>query len=177
MSFAIERLDRAARAPLLAHLLALPAHDRMLRFGTAVAPQIVAGYVEHIDFDRDALFGVHDARHVLVGTAHVALEDGEAEVALSVLPQHRRQGIGSALVARAIGHALSLRVPKLIMQFLSGNGPIMRIAKRFGMSVVASRGSARAQLNLPVAAVPAAPVETHWTRILHHDLLDAHGNA
>ena len=144
MSFAIERLNNSARAPLLAHLLALPANDRSLRFGMAVAPAIVAGYVEHIDFDRDALFGVHGAGHVLVGTAHMAFEGGQAELALSVLPQHRRKGIGSALVARAIGHARSLRVPKLIMQFLSSNGPVLRLAQRFGMSIVAGRDSASA---------------------------------
>jgi GNAT superfamily N-acetyltransferase len=107
----------------------------------------------------------------------MALEGGQAELAMSVLPQHRRQGIGRALFARALGHARSLRVRKLIMQFLSSNIPILRLARRFGMSIVASRGNAGAQLNLQTGPAEAAALETHWSRILHYDLFNARGNA
>ena len=64
MSVAIHRLGDGARATVTAHFLALPMKDRRLRFGTSLAPRVIAAYVDRIDFDRDAVFGVHDDRLV-----------------------------------------------------------------------------------------------------------------
>jgi len=80
MTFAIHRLGDGARPTVTAHFLALPMKDRRLRFGTSLAPRVIAAYVDGIDFDRDAVFGVHDDQLVLVGVAHVAFEDGQAEL-------------------------------------------------------------------------------------------------
>jgi GNAT superfamily N-acetyltransferase len=154
MTFAIQRLNEGVRASLVAHFLALPMRDRSMRFGAMLAPTVIATYVDGIDFDRDAVFGLHDNRLALVGVAHVAFIDDLAEVGLSVLPAHRRRGIGGALFKRAIAHARSRRIPRLFMQFLSANAPIMRIAQRFGMNIViGAGGSADAHLKLP----PASP--------------------
>src|SRR5258708_37797677 len=86
MTFAIQRLNEGVRASLVAHFLALPMRDRSLRFGAALAPTVIAKYVDGIDFDRDAVLGLHDDRLALVGVAHVAFVDDLAEVGLSVLP-------------------------------------------------------------------------------------------
>ena len=153
ITFAIRRLNEAARATLMTHFLALPVRDRCLRFGTALAPQVIAAYVEGIDFTRDAVFGLHDDRLMLVGLAHLACQDDLAEVGLSVLPAHRGRGVGSALFRRAVAHARFRCIPRLIMQFLSSNVPIMRIARRFGMSIVTAAGESSAHLELPLASL------------------------
>jgi hypothetical protein len=45
------------------------------------------------------------------------------------------------------------------MHFLSGNAPIMRIAQRFGMDIVAGGGNADAHLELqPTSLAPIAVV-------------------
>ena len=119
MSFAIQRLNEGIRATLVAHFLALPVKDRCLRFGTALAPAVIAAYVDGIDFVRGAVFGVHDDRLALVGVAHMAIEDDLAEVALSVLPMHRGRGLGSALFKRAVAHARKRCIPRLFMLFRS----------------------------------------------------------
>jgi GNAT superfamily N-acetyltransferase len=156
MTFAIQRLNEGVRASLAAHFFALPMRDRCLRFGAALAPEIIAAYVAEIDFRRDAVLGLHDDRLALAGVAHVAFVDDLAEVGLSVLPAHRRRGIGGALFKRAIAHARRRRIPRLFMQFLSGNVPIMRIAQRSGMDIVIGAGGiADAHLKLPPAS-PAA---------------------
>ena len=80
MTFAIQRLNEGVRATLMTHFLALPTRDRCLRFGTSLAPQVIAAYVDGIDFTRDAVFGLHDDRLVLVGLAHLACKDDLAEV-------------------------------------------------------------------------------------------------
>ena len=149
MSVAIERLDEGIRAGLSAHFLALPARDLCLRFGRALAPGVILAYVDRIDFDRDAVFGVRDERRGLIGVAHVAFEDDLAEVGLSVLPEHRSRGIASALFERASAHVRNRSVRKLVMRYLWTNAPIMRIAQRFGMKVVANAGEADARLVLP----------------------------
>ena len=159
MTLAIQRLNEGIRATLVAHFLALPMKDRRLRFGTALAPAVIAAYVDGIDFIRGAVFGVHDDRLALVGVAHVAIEDDLAELALSVLPMHRGRGVGGALFKRAMVHARNRCIPRLFMVFRSENAPIMRIAQRFGMRIVARGGEARAHLQLQPASLSSIAVE------------------
>ncbi len=155
MTVAVQRLNESIRATLVTHFLALPMKDRSLRFGAALAPGIIAAYVDGIDFDRDAVFGVHDDRLALVGVAHVAIEDGLAELGLSVLPAHRGRGIGGALFKRTVAHARNRYVPRLLMHCLSGNEPIMRMAQKFRMNIVAGPGDADAYIKLPPASLPS----------------------
>jgi GNAT superfamily N-acetyltransferase len=163
--FAVQRLNESLRAALVAHFLALPMRDRSLRFCASLAPELIKAYVDRIDFDHDAVFGVHDHRHVLVGVAHLAFTEDLAEVALSVLPAHRDRGVGSALFEGAVAHARNRRVPRLFMQFLSGNAPIMHIAQKFGMGTVTRAGVAEAYLELQpdslatIAVAAGEPVE------------------
>jgi len=159
MSFAIQRLNEGIRATLVAHFLALPMKDRCLRFGWSLPPAVIAAYVDGIDFVRGAVFGVHDDRLALVGVAHVAIEDDLAELALSVLPMHRGRGVGSALFKRAVAHARKRCIARLFMLFRLDNAPIMRIAQRFGMRVVAGGGEARAHLKLQPASLSSIAVE------------------
>ncbi len=153
MTVAVQRLNDSARAAHLAHFLALPTEDRRLRFGSSLSPDGIAAYVDKIDFDRDAVFAVHDDHLALAGVAHVAFGDDHAELGLSVLPAHRGQGVGSALFERASAHARNRFVPRLFMHCLKENAPIMRIARRFGMDIVTDIGDADAHLELP----PASP--------------------
>jgi GNAT superfamily N-acetyltransferase len=153
MNVAVQRVNEDMRAALTAHFLALPVTDRRLRFCTPLAPQVIAAYVDRIDFRRDAVFGVHDERLALVGAAHVAFEADRAELGLSVLPAHRGRGVGDALFSRALAHARNRRIPALVLHFLLGNAAMMHIARKFGMDIVARDGEARARLMLP----PASP--------------------
>lgn len=156
---AAQRLNADGRATLVAHFLALPIKDRRLRFGTPLAPGAIADYVDRIDFDHDAVFGVHDDRFALVAAAHVAFEDGVAELGLSVLPAHRGRGVGGALFERAVAHARNRCMRKLFMHFLAGNEPIMRIARRFGMDIVTRADEADAHLELPPASLASVAGE------------------
>ena len=157
MSFDIERLTRHKRAALVAHYLALPLKDRSLRFGTALAPTLIASYVDDIDFARDGVFGVCNDRMMLVGVAHVAIEDPMAEIALSVLPSYRARGMGTALFALGASHASDCGALRLLMHCGSANTPVMRIAHRFGMDIFASGGDADAYLDLQTGAPLALP--------------------
>ena len=147
-NFVVQRLNEGSRASLLAHFLTLSVADRRLRFGRTIAPSVVAGYVDGMDFVRDAILGVHDDQALLVGLAHVAFDADPAEVALSVVPAHRGRGVGGALFARAVVQAARRGAARLCMQFLAGNIPILRIAQRFGMNIRMRGGDAEAHLDV-----------------------------
>ena len=156
MAYNVERLSDDMRASLVTHFLALPLKDRSLRFGMALAPTVIAAYVDGIDFERDLVFGVRDDRLAPVGVGHLAIEGDLAELALSVLPANRRRGIGSELFKRAVSEARALSIPRVCMNCLSGNTPVMRIARRFGMDLITSAGEAAAYLKLQ--SLPPAPI-------------------
>jgi GNAT superfamily N-acetyltransferase len=154
-SRAIERMHADARAPLLAHFLALSAADRRLRFGRPIAESVIASYVDGIDFARDTVLGVRDAQSQVIGVAHMAFEGDSAEVGLSVLPGYRKRGIASALFGSAVARARCY-VRGIHMLFPAINAPILRIARRFGMAVRFSSGDAEARLD--VRSNPALPL-------------------
>jgi len=70
----IRSLSARHRPRILAHLLALDAPDRYLRFGYAAADEQIRRYVERIDFERDEVFGVFNRRLALIALAHLAFE-------------------------------------------------------------------------------------------------------
>ncbi len=142
MSIAIERLNESARPALSLHFLALPAADRYLRFAAAVTPPVIARYVEGIDFNRDAVFAVHPApigdgsRETLAGVVHAAFPDDGVELGISVLPAYRGHGLASALAEQTIEYARSRGTRWLSMHVLRQNAPMLRIARKLGMTIV-----------------------------------------
>ena len=152
MPIVARELSRLERGKLAAHFLALDVEDRRLRFGLAISDASVADYVERIDFERDAVFGVFDDELNLAGAAHLARADDHAELGVSVLPAHRGRGIGGALLERAHMHARNWGIGMLFMHCLSENAAMMHLARKQGMRVAAASGEADAHLALPAAS-------------------------
>ncbi len=148
-----KRLSPASREDLRVHFQALGAEDRRLRFGSMISDEGIALYVEKIDFDRDAVFGVFDDDLQLAGAAHVAVAAGAAELGVSVLPAFRGLGIGSALFDRASMFARNGLVRVLFMHCLTENAAMMHIAKKSKMRIVSGSGEADAHLEL----APSSP--------------------
>ena len=144
-----KELSRLQRDALRTHFLALDAQDRRLRFGVSLSDDGLSTYVARIDFERDAVFGVYDDEMGLAGVGHLARAEGFAELGVSVLPSHRGEGIGGALLARTHVHARNWGVPTLFMHCLAENGAMMHLARKQGMHIVAERGEADAYLELP----------------------------
>jgi len=159
MTLPIPRLSADLRPTLVAHFLSLPPKDRCLRFGTGLAPRVIADYVERIDFKRDAVFGVQDDSLALVGVAHVAFDGQRAELGLSVLPEHRHRRVGDALFKRAAVHARNRGIPEMFMQFLSLNVAMRIIAQRFGMDIVSRGIEVYAYLGLLPASIASVAAE------------------
>jgi GNAT superfamily N-acetyltransferase len=143
------KLQQGGRAAFASHLFGLGAADRRMRFGRAMGDAALQSYAAAIDLERDALFGVYDDELALAGAAHLARGEHYAEVGVSVLDAHRRQGLGSALLERCRLHARNWGLPELFLHTLSGNVPMLGLARKFGMRIVIEHGEADAYVALP----------------------------
>jgi GNAT superfamily N-acetyltransferase len=144
----VQRLLQASRPALERHFLSLDGEDVRLRFGVTISPDSIVNYVERIDFDADAVFGVHDDELALAGVAHVGFTGDLAELGVSVLTAQRGRGIGSALLARAAEHVRNRFVTRLFMHCLAENATMLHIARKLGMTICIDTGEADAFLKL-----------------------------
>jgi RimJ/RimL family protein N-acetyltransferase len=161
----VKQLSPISREALAAHFLRLAPEDHRLRFGSSMTPQALREYVDRLDFERDAVFGVFDDELRLVGVAHVArLEDG-VELGVSVVPGERGKGIGSALFARAHAYARNQLLRQLFMHCLTENKAMMHIARKAGMSIVTEAGESSAYLELPPTDVATIAQELLHERV------------
>lgn len=144
-----------------AHLRALDAEDRRLRFGQLVDDAFVDRYAARIDTDRDAIFVVSDDALLIVGAAHVARGANCAELGISVLADHRRRGIGSALLQRAALHARNWGIREFFTHCLRENAPLVRLARRHGMRIVVEGVEADGFI-----ALPAPDASSHAQELL-----------
>ena len=143
----VNELSWTHREALERHMLLLGGEDRQLRFGGSLSDTAVRHYVARIDFDQDAVFGVFGHDLTLLGAAHLARGNGNAELGVSVLLDHRGRGLGGALLQRAHTHARNWGVRVLYMHCLTENAAMMHLARKQGMDIVAEAGEADALLN------------------------------
>lgn len=147
----VRSLAERHRPRILAHLLALPEHDRYLRFGYAASDAQIARYTDLIDFSQDEVFGIFNRRLSLIAQAHLAALAGshQAEFGVSVLPLARGRGFGSRLFDHAVLHARNRGVDTLLVYALADNTPMLRIARNAGAKIERDGGDALAKLLLP----------------------------
>ena len=144
----VSELSARQRPALERHFVALGPEDRRLRFGIGLGDAALRAYVQRIDFENDAVFGVLDDELELLGVAHLARDATSAELGVSVLAAQRGRGIGGALLARAHTRARNWGMPSLFMHCLRENGAMMHLARKQGMDLVAESGEVDARLAL-----------------------------
>ncbi len=164
---------------LLEHFLELGDDDRYLRFGRPIMDEAIAQYVERIDWEASAVFGVFDEALGLVGVAHLALLDETpanapsqrcAEFGVSVLPSARGLGVGTRLFDRSIVHARNVGIDTFYMQCLAKNAQMLRIARKAGMRIDIEYGEANAYLTLPQANIGTHIAEAFEEQLAAFDL-------
>ena len=160
----VRELHAGYRQEILNHLLQLNDEDRRLRFGTQTPDEVIRHYVDGLDFNKDAIFGVFDLNLNLVAMAHLAYlperkgQTRAVEFGVSVLPEGRSQGLGTALLQRSAVHSRNTSVETLYVHCLANNKAMMHLAQKAGMTVEYAYGDADACLKLPPAN-PATIVE------------------
>jgi GNAT superfamily N-acetyltransferase len=102
---------------------------------------------------------VQDDELRLVGVVHVALDHGPAEMGLSVLDGWRGQGLGNALLARAVMFLRNRGVLSVFMHCLAENAAIVHLARKNGMRLAYSGIESDARLELEPATVDSYVTE------------------
>lgn len=160
----VRELHAGHKDEILNHLLQLNDEDRRLRFGTQTPDEVIAHYVEHLDFNKDTVFGIFNDDLKLISMAHLAYlpesknQARAAEFGVSVLPEGRAQGLGTALLQRSAVHSRNTRIETLYVHCLASNKAMMYLAQKAGMRVEYAYGDADAYLKLSPAS-PATIVE------------------
>jgi ribosomal protein S18 acetylase RimI-like enzyme len=141
---------------MVAHLLALDASDRYLRFGYSATDEQVRSYVESIDFELDEIFGIFNRRHELIALAHLACEPENpraswrsAEFGVSVASHARGRGYGARLFDHAVLRGRERGVDTMVIHALSENAGMLAIVRHAGASIEQAGVDAEARLRLP----------------------------
>lgn len=145
------------RGRILSHLLQLSADDRYLRFGYIASDEQIERYVDGLDFDRDAIYGIFNRRLELIAWAHLAFAPigpaasakPTAEFGVSVLERARGRGFGARLFEHASLLARNRGIHTLVIQALSENAAMLRLARNAGATVERDGSESEARLTLP----------------------------
>ena len=154
----IRSLGPSHRDRIAAHLVALDADDRYLRFGYPATDEQIGRYVHGLDFDRDDIFGIYNRKLELIAMAHVAFSQQAehrscAEFGVSVLKKARGRGYGSRLFERAVIHARNEGVDLLFIHALTENTAMIKIARNAGATLERAGSETDAYLRLPPATL------------------------
>lgn len=152
-------LSADERPQLLTHLRALSGEDRRLRFGQTLSDDGILQYADGIDLSRDVVFVSTDDNLAIVGTAHLAREDGHAQLGVSVLSPSRGRGIGEALLERCVARTRIWGVSVLFMNCLVENAAMMHLARKRGLKIVVSGAEAEGFVRLPRADLASLATE------------------
>ncbi|MES3011394.1 MAG: GNAT family N-acetyltransferase [Pseudomonadota bacterium] len=160
----IRSLGPSHRERIATHLLSLDPSDRYLRFGYAASDVQVQHYVDHLDFERDEIFGIYNRRLTLIAMAHLAFSpdpkcEACAEFGVSVLKMARGRGYGARLFERAVIHARNENVNLLFIHALTENTVMLKIARNAGALVERNGPESDAYLKLPPADLDSRMTE------------------
>lgn len=140
--------------------------DRRLRFCYPAADTSVKLYIErsfeNLGWDN-MWFIIEDAGHV-IASCHVAYDEKKnvAEIAFTVNPDYRGQGLGQQLFDRGVTWARMRGANGIFMACLAENKITQHIAKKNGMDVVNADGDREATLELNKSRMTAM-VEDLWS--------------
>ena len=149
-------------------LLGLSEQDRYRRFGRAMTDDALRQYAARIEWDESVLLGAFDAHAELAGILELADTGHACEIAIAVAPAHRAQGVGKALMDRALLKAKVRGRDKVLLLCRMDNEPMRRLARSAGLESTLEEGEVTGTLELPDAGL--ADVTEDATR-------DAIGNA
>lgn len=135
------------------HLLSLDEQSRYMRFGFFIKNETINELVNKWELNpsKHKIFGIENDNLELVGVAHISLEDDPAELAFSVFKECQRQGMGDALMSRAIEYCQNRGIKTGCMVCLSHNDPIKKLARKHNVLVKAEDGDTMGKITIPDA--------------------------
>lgn len=142
------------RGALGLHLLALPAEHRHARFGATLSDEALLLWVARLAWERQRCWGAWLPGDLgLVGVLQLTptRQPGSWELALTVAAALHGRGVGTTLLATALGQMPDVR--QLICQH--GHAAVYAMAKRLGYGVQWQGRQLRLDTVAPISTAPA----------------------
>lgn len=135
-----------------AHLMALDAESKRLRFAYPIADETITDLCNRISQKKDEhiIFVAEDEELNIIGAGHISLEDNKMELAFSVLPDHQGEGIGDQLMKRCIQYCRNRGITKGYMVCLSHNQKIKHLCKKNDIKMHTEYRETIADIELPM---------------------------
>ena len=159
MTHTIYRLPTAEFYRYRTHLLSLDDESRYMRFGFHIKNETITDLCNkwQDESDQHKIFVIENDNLEVVGVAHVSLEGDTPELAFSVLKDYQHQGLGDALMKRAIEYCQNKNIKQGYMVCLSSNDKIKRLARRNNVLVTTEDGDSHGEI-----AIPTATPVSYW---------------
>ncbi len=150
----------------------LDEESRYLRFGFHIKNETINELVSkwELSSDKHKIFGIEDDNMELVGVAHISLEDNPAELAFSVFKEYQRQGMGDALMKRAVEYCQNRGIKHGCMVCLNHNDPIKKLARKHNILVTSEDGDTLGKIEIPDAnpiSIWHEVIEDNFAKIDH----------
>lgn len=133
------------------HLLSLDEESKYMRFGYHIRTDQIRELCKNwqANADKHIVFAIENEDLEVVGIAHISLEDNPAELAFSVLQECQGQGMGDALMKRAIAYCQNHNIKTGCMVCLGSNDKIKKLARKNNILVKSEYGDASAEVSIP----------------------------
>ncbi|MFV3075828.1 GNAT family N-acetyltransferase [Niveispirillum fermenti] len=135
-----------------AHLLRLSKTDRRARFMGGVCDDVVRSHVGRIDWGRSLVLVALCGGQVR-GAVELGVDDGRAELAISIEDGWQNRGLGRMMVRRAMTMARNRGIRAIELHCLGDNHRMLRIAGRLSAQVRFDGGDVRCVFMLAPADV------------------------
>ena len=162
------RVDsRMAVSAYAEHLSKMDSDDLRLRFGTLITPERAADWARALDLDdpkiKHIIWAMEDFNGNLISVCHLAIErdNNKAEVALSTLPEARRQGYSALLIEVAMSYLRNRNIDQVYMVCLTENHAVQNLARKAGLALLTLDGESTAKLSLPWPNLNTVRTETY----------------
>ena len=133
------------------HLLSLDEESRYMRFGFHINNETINQLCNkwQLSPDKHIIFAIENDNLEVVGVSHISLEDETPELAFSVFKEHRKQGMGDALMKRAIEYCQNRGIKQGYMVCLMSNDKIKSLARKNGVLVHTDDGDSVGDITIP----------------------------
>lgn len=142
-------------AEYAAHLKNLTSQDRYTRFGYAASSESIDALILNMLYhpDQHHLFTYYIDEHI-VGFGHLAQQDADWELAVSVESVYQGQGVANELMNHMIGWGKVHGVHSVFMHCIADNQKIQHLARKHGLKTMQRTGhEITAQVELPTPTV------------------------
>lgn len=154
------------------HLVSLGAEDRRLRFGALVDDGQIVHFADGINPRETAVLAQLGPDLEVVAAVQMSIIPGRAvELAFSVDSHLRHNGIGTALMTRALLWARNRGFSKAYVTCRAENIAMRRLARKAGMVMTTAGGEMEGVMDLPAATLLSVVAEVFGEGIGLADLV------